>query len=890
MSRRVWARLRDRLRGLAGELRSSLRPVRTERELDEEVGFHVDMETERLMREGLSAREARRRALVAFGGVERYQQRVREARWTWSAGEALRDGRYAVRSLSRRPLFTLAAAGTIAVAIGAAATFFSVLEAVILRPLPVYEPDRLVGIRILARSGDLTTIVSLADYFDYRDEAEGMIELAAQHLSDVTLSSEAGGAQATLGLDVSANYFDVLGLQPALGRFFEGRRADRADASLEVVLGHDLWVGRFGRDPEVIGRTLRVNSHDLTIVGVAPEGFRGTLLGVRTAVFTPLGLHPLLQGVEMDSRTSTSWLQLLGRLAPGVSREQATASLGAVAGRLAGEYDYPDQVEPTDVIVEPLSPLPPPARATAARLTAILVGASLVLLFIAVVNVAGMLVARATERGREIAVRLALGAGRQRVVAQLLAEGFVLGLLASAGGIALAIIGTRLVEQVQPPGAPGFFIDLRIDGVVLAFALTAAFLSTLLFALVPALHASRSDVAGTLRRGAGGRGTSRGRSLLVSGQVAMTLVLLVSTALLLRTLRNAVTVDHGFDPEGLVLAEMNLRLTGYDESRSRSFYESLLERLRASPAVESAALSTSYPLGFGWDQTRASALGVDAPDPSGWPIGWSAVSEGYFETLGMPLRAGTVPDPRVPPLRIVVNETVAQTFWEGQAPVGRPLRFGRSEAEVVGVAPVGKYRSFAEEPRLFAWVPLDHSFSPALYVHVRPRGSTGDAIVELRRTVASLDPDVPLIAVGTLEAAMQQRMFFQRATAVLIGVFGAVGLLLSTTGIFGLLAYMVERRQREIGIRMAVGAGGRQVVRSVVGKGLRPVLAGVGAGLVGAVIAAGALESLLYDVPARDPLSFGAAALLLVLAALLAAWIPARRAARLNPAATLSTE
>ena len=886
----VWARVRDRTRGLARQLAGTLKPVVSEREMDEEVRFHIDMETERLVREGVGPAEARRRALVAFGGVERYQQQVREARWTWTLAEGWRDARNAFRSLLRRPMFALAAAGTTALAIGTATTFFSVLEAVILRPLPVPVPERLVGIEILTGSGDRTSVVSLPDYRDYEEQAEGVVALAAHHLADVTLYADDGAAAARLGFEVSSSYFDVLGVRPAVGRFFAGPEVDTPGAPAEAVLGHDLWVARFGGDPSAVGKAVRVNGYDLTVVGVAPEGFQGVLLGVRPAVYVPLGLHPRLQGAEVDDRTSMEWLRLLGRLEPGISREQAAAALEVVAARLAAGYDYPEQVEPRAPVVEALSPLPPRARETAARFVSLLLGAAVALLLVAVVNVAGMLLARAAERGREMAVRLALGAGRARVAGQLLVEGLVLGLLAGAGGAAVALVGVRLVGAVEPPGAPGFYIDMGVDGVVLAFAMACALLCSLMFGLIPAVHATRSDLAGVLRRATGGRAASRARSTLVGSQVAITLVLLVSTGLLVRTLRNAVAVEHGFDPDGVVLAEMNLRLSGYDETRGRAFYEALLDKLRASPAVASAALSTSYPLGLGWDQTHVAVAGLEPPDPAGLAVGWAAVSDGYFETLGLRLRSGATPDERAPPLRIVVNEELVERLWGGQAPLGRALRFGNRDAEVVGVAPSGRYRSLMEEPRMFAWVPLGHRYTPALYVLVRPRGDSRDAMAELRRAVASLDPQVPLINLGTLEAAMGQSMFPQRAAASLVGAFGFVGLLLSGTGILGLLAYVVEARRREIGIRMAVGASGPAVIRAVVGRGMRPVLLGLGAGLAVAVAAAGALESLLYDVAPRDPLSFGSAALLLLAAAALAAWVPARRAARTDPAATLKTE
>ncbi|HUF75604.1 MAG TPA: ADOP family duplicated permease [Longimicrobiales bacterium] len=866
-----------------------LRRDHAERELDQEHAFHIEMETERLLREGVEATEARRRALVAFGGVERFQQEVRESRWTWGLEQVGRDARHALRALGRRPLFALSAVGTMAVAIGAATTLFSAVEAVLLRPLPVYEPDRVVSIGIVTETGEQQGAVSLPDYLDYRSRTAAALDLAAHRISDVTLSGE-GGAIASLAMEVSGSYFRVLGLAPAAGRFFVEEGAEQADAPTEAVLSHDHWRSAFGTDPTIIGETLHVNGQPLTVVGVAPEGFQSTMLGARPPVFLPVGLHERLQGREIDERTGREWLQLFGRLAPGASREGAAAAFEVAAAQLAATYDYAGR-EPRGATLEPFSPLPPRQRAVAARATLLLMGAAAVLLLIATVNVAGMLLARASRREPEMSLRLALGAGRRRLTGQLLVEGLVLGGLAGVAGIGVAALAARLVEGVSPPGLETVFrLELPVDARVAAFALACGLLTSLVFGLLPARHATSSEPGAGLRRGGWSRSATRGRAVLVGAQVAMTLVLLVSTALLLRTLANAIRVDHGFEVEGLVMGELDLRLNGYDEVGGMIFYESLLERLEASPAVASAALSTSIPLGLGWDQTRASVPGLESPDPSGWVVGWSAVSDRYFETLGYAFRAGTRPDGASEPARIIVNDALAELFWSDPTPVGRGLRFSGRDAEVAGVLPTGKYRSLAEEARLFAWVPLEVSPSLALYVHVRPSAEPAAAAAALRREVAALDPHVPLITVTTLEAAMEQSLFFQRTAAGFIGAFALMALLLSATGIFGLLAYTVEQRTREIGIRMAMGAGASGVVRSVVRKGLAPVAVGLLLGLGGARLVARLLQGLLYDVPAGDLASFGVAAVLLLVVGAVAAAAPALRATRVDPAATLKAE
>ncbi|MGD2071006.1 MAG: ADOP family duplicated permease [Gemmatimonadota bacterium] len=874
---------------MGSQLRAVLRREAAEREMDEEHRFHIEMETERLMGEGVPPQQARRRALVSFGGVERYQEQVRESRWTWGLETGWRDAGYALRALARRPLFALSAIGTLAVAIGTATTFFSAVEAVLLRPLSVPQPERVVQVRLMTGAGRTSSVVSLPDYLDYREQAAGALDLAAHHVSDVTLSSDVG-AIASLGMDVSSNYFRVLGLAPALGRFFVEGEAERLDAPGEVVLAHETWRTRFGEDPSIVGRTLHVNSMEFTVVGVAPAGFHGTMLGARPAVFLPLGTYGRLRGRDVADRVGTEWLQLFGRLAPGASTARATEALDLVAARLRSEYDYPDVVEPAGVVVNRFSPLPPGQRDVARRSLLILLAAAVLLLLITAVNVAGMLVARAFERAFEISVKVALGAGRSHLVGQLLVEGLVLGAVAGVAGVGVAALCTRLVGAIRPPGLTAFRVELPLNGTVLAFAAGSAIAMAVVFGLIPAYYATRRDVQTALRGRRGASVSAKGRSTLVAVQVAMTLALLVSTALLVRTLRNALGTDHGFDPGGLVVAEMDLRLNGYDGERARVFYTSLLERLEASPDVRSAALSTSIPLGQGWDQTRASVPGVESPDPSGWPVGWTAVSEGFFETLGYELRAGGPPDPNTVPPRIVVNEELARRFWNEEAPVGRSFRFNGEDVAVAGVVPTGKYRSFAEEARLFAWFPLAFAPSPALYVHVRPSGDRAAALAALREAAASLDPRVPFIRVTTLEAAMGQGLFFQRTAAGFIGAFALMALLLSATGIYGLLAFAVEQRRREIGIRIAMGSSGAGVVASVLRTGLAPVLIGLLAGLGGAVVFGRALRGLLYGVPPVDPLSFGAAGLLLLTVATVAVWVPALRAVRVDPAAILNEE
>lgn len=887
---RRWRRLRDRLIGLARQLRSVFRRSQVERELDEEHRFHLEMETEKHIRAGLDPAEARRRARLAFGGVERFQEEVRQARWTAPAERLWLDTRYALRTLLRRPLFTGVVVLTLGVAIGAASTVFTLVDRLLLRPLEVPVPERLVGLEVVHRDGGSTSAVSYADYVDLRAlSTDALSGLAAHNLADIALS-DGDRATAALGVYASDNYFDVLGLAPALGRFFGVRESAPATAAAVAVISHASWQTRFGGDPEVIGRQIHVNGQPLTVIGVAPEGFHGALVGARPALWVPVGLAERLQpGRDIRTRTRSSWLQLFGRLAPGVEPERAEGILSVAATSMAGAFDYPESLEPAGVRVRPYKGLPPSARDDARTFLLLLLVAAGLLLLVAAVNVAGMLLARATARGREMGVRLSLGAGRARLIRQLGVEGVVLGLLGAALGAGLAALAGPALGRVEPPGAAGFALDLSVNGAVLAFALGAGVLTSLVFGLVPAFQATGGDVRAALT-GGGSPSSTRLRSALVSGQVAITLVLLVSAALLVRTLQSAADTEHGFEPEGVVMAELNLRLNGYDEPRGRAFYDVLLDRLQAASELEAAAIATSIPLGLGYDQTRVRVAGHEAPDPSGFTVGFNAVTPGYFRTIRMPMRTGRVFDEAGTMPAIVINETMADRFWPDGDAVGQPLTISGRDATVAGVVPAGKYRSFSEDPQLFAYIPSSVAYMPAVIVLLRPRGPQAPAVAAFRRALAGLDPHVPAVNVTTLDRAMGQSLFLQRAAAALIGLFSALGLLLATTGTFGLLAYLVEQRRKEIGIRMAVGAGAARIVRSVVGSGLRPVAIGAVLGLLGAAVATGVLSGMLYGVGARDPVSFAAAAGLVLGAAALAAYLPARRATRVDPAAVLRVE
>lgn len=885
-----------------------LRPGAAERELDEEHRFHIEMETEKRIREGAEPAEARRQARLAFGGVERWQAEVRSARWTAGLERLWLDTRYAVRTLARAPVVVAVVVATLGVAIGAGTTVFSLVDRVLLHPLDVPGADRLVGVEMELGN----RVSSSVSYPDYRDLARGaepaLTGLAAHSLRDIAVS-DGTRSEAALGTLVSGNYFSVLGVTPALGRFF-GPMETTLDAPAPVaVLSHEAWRGRFGGDPGVVGRELHINGQALTVIGVAEEGFHGALLGARPVAWMPVGLSGRLEsgGPPIASRTARRWLQLVGRLAPGVAAERAESVLSTAAAGMAATYDYGDRYRPGDVHVSRYRGLPPSSQTAGTVVLLLLLGAALLLLLVAAVNVAGMQLARATARSRELGVRMALGAGRGRLVRQLGVEGAVLGLAGAAVGVGVAAVAGRVIGGLEPPGAEGFTLELGVSAPVLLFAVGAGLLASLLFGLAPAFRAVSDDLQTAVSDSGGSRRSTRMRSVLVGGQVALTLVLLVSTLLLVRSLRTAAGVDHGFEPEGVMMAEVNLRLNDYDEARGRAFYDALLRELDAAPEIASAALTTSVPLDVrNYDRTYARVPGFETPEPDGHPVAYAAVSRDFFRTVGMALRSGAPPAGTANnratantgaagaadegALPVVVNRTMAERFWGEAEAVGQPFTLFGADAVVAGVAPAGRYRSYGEEPTSFAYLPFADAYSPATVVLFRPTGARASAVATLRRALAGLDPHVPAIYVTTMDRAMGQSLFLQRFAATLVGVFSAVGLLLATTGIFGLLAYAVAQRRREIGIRMAVGAGTGAVIRSVVRTGLRPVLIGTGLGLAGALAVTVLLEGVLVGVGPRDPVSFAAAGAFVLLAAAIATLVPARRAARVDPAAVLRVE
>jgi putative ABC transport system permease protein len=814
--------------------------------------------------------------------------------------DLVRDFRFAARLLARKPMTSALAALSLALGIGVNAAIFSLVDAVLLRDPPALRPAQLMEVYTSDSGGFRYATASYPDYLDLRDGNDVFSQLAA---FDMTVASHdvGEGSELLFGEEVSANYFEMLGLEPALGRFLVPAEEAPAGAHPVVVLGHGFWQRRFGGDPAVVGRSLRLNGRDFEIVGVAPEKLKGDVPGVADDYWLPLSMHDAISESPRLGKRGSRSLFLRGRLAPGVSAAQAQARFDVLAQRLAAEY--PDTNEGRTITLVPsrqvaLNPgIDGPLFGVAGLLMAI-VG---MVLLIACSNIANLLLARAADRSREIAVRLALGAGRRRLVRQLLAESLLLAVPAGLGGLLLAAATTRLLVRFKPPLPIPLALDLGLDGRVLAFTLAVTVATGLLCGLAPALQASRPQLVGALKDDAAALGRRFRRlglrNVLVTGQVAVSTLLLVGAGLFLRSLANARAVDPGFSLRQGVMAQVALGFGNrYTEQEGRLFYQRLVERVAALPGVDSVALAEHLPLAMQIHTRGLQVEGQPEVDEKDWPeADVATVGPGYFRTMGIPLPWGrgfsNADGPEAPGV-VVVNETAARRYWPGEEPLGKHLRFDDKGPwlAVVGVAGDGKYRTLGEDPRPFVYQAFAQDYSSMMGVVVASRLDEGQLLAQVRHEIAALDPHAPIFDIKPMSEHLAVMLFPARMGAVLLAAFGVLGLVLASVGLYGVVAYSVSRRTREVGIRRAVGAGDGAVVRLVVGEGMVLVGVGVAVGLGLALAAGRFLGSLLYGIGAADPVTFVAVPLLLGAVALAANLIPARRALRVDPMEALRYE
>ena len=796
-------------------------------------------------------------------------------------GDLLFDLRFALRGLRRSPTFAVVALATIAIGIGATSAVLSVTYAVLLRPPPIVEPDRMVSIWEL-RSSSSTSVEGLllpySRYEGYRAVTSDVFEdLAGHSYRSFSVLMEQGAVTAN-GFVTSGNYFPLLGLTPRLGRLYD------SEDEPSVVMSERFWRSRFGADPDVIGRTLTIVNRDFTVIGVAAPGFTGTMSMFGGDLWVPAGAYARLGGMETSDISVTP----IGRLLPGVPERLAEERVAAVA----------------------LS-LPPPSNVTVrgARLDGllwradsegilrlgfgILLATAALVLLIATVNLAAMLLARAHDRHREVAVRLAIGAGRGRLVRQMLTESLILAVVGGAFGSALAYLGTAALSRLQFPVGVTVTLEATPDrGVLLAsFAIAAA--TGLLFGLRPALGAARTDLTTSLKEGAQAPRLTRRSRVFVVGQLALATLLLVTAGLFVRSLGEIADVQLGFDPERVQVASISLAGEGYSEEEGLVFFGRLLEAVRGVPGVEAAGLGRWVFLGGGNASRGGSA--VDAgEDPPMFEIEYNTVDPGFFEVNRVELLEGRLfsdEDAEGSTSVAVVNQTLAERMWPGQSALGRVFRTSNVQHEVVGVVRSGVYVFAAETPQAYSFHPFAQNYGTPVSLHVRYAGEPGAVAGDVRDIVRALDPTVALGEWRSMEEIVSVSQFLQRFVAWLSTVFAMIGLGLGAIGVYGLLAVQVARRGREYGVRIALGARARDVLLLVLGRVGRLALTGCSLGLALAAVAGRWLESLLYyGVSPYDPVTFALVPAVLAAAVLLASLAPARRATRVSPAATLREE
>jgi len=811
------------------------------------------------------------------------------------------DLRLAARLLVKRPGFTTVAVLSLALGIGANTTIFSLVSAFLLEPLPGREPGRLATVYTSDFSGPLYSASSYPDYLEFRTQSRAFAGLAA-YTAKPLLFTEGGESRRVLAQFVSGNLFDVLGLQASYGRTVlkdeetEGRHP-------VVVLSEPFWRSRFAADPSIVGRLVALNGKPFTVVGIGPAGFSGLFRGMGMDLFVPLAMQKELSGDSIESRGNRN-LMMVGRLREGAGLREARAELAVVARQLHASYrelwtDRGGQPRQVSVLPEDGSRVLPMVRGPISAFLGVLFFAVSLVLLLACSNVASLLLARATARRREIAVRIALGARRSRLVRQLLTESLLLSLIAGGLGVVLAAVALQALLAFQPPMPFALALGLELDRRVLFFALFVSLATGVTFGLLPALRASGAAPMEALKAGPaeGPRRRLAVRDVLVIAQVAGSLVLLVGAGLFLRSLARAQAIDPGFDPRHALVFSLDLAAQGYDQPRGEQLYTALQDRLRAVPGVTGATFSTYLPLTLGGERRSFRAVGYTPGPGEDMEVASSFVGADYFATMrtsivrGRGFTMGDAPGTR--PVA-VVNEAFVRRFWPGRDGLGETLvlPWDGSEVamEVIGIARDGKYASLGEAPTPYIFYPHRQLYRSQMAVVVRMQGDVASLVPQVRQEVKALDPALAVYDVKTLEAHLGTALYPARAAAGLLGLTGVLALFLAAIGLYGVLSYLVTLRTREIGVRMALGAERGDVVRLVVGRGLRLAGAGLAIGLVVSAAVTRYASFLLYGTSPLDPSTFAAVVALLLAVALVAAWSPARRAAAVEPVSALREE
>ncbi len=882
----------SRIGGWMRRLAGVLRPGAARRRLDEEIAFHVARETEKNVALGMSAEAARRQALIDFGGIAQTQEDHREVRLGRWLAEVPGDVRYALRALRRSPVFAITAVLTLAIGIGANTAIFSVVSAVILRPLPFPHSERLVMLsEDNAEKGWRRQVAAPANYLDWRERVPAFEDVAAYTLGGGSTLTGAGEARQIRVRGVTGNYFSVLGVEAERGRTLRDAETWRQGPGVGVI-SHRLWTEALGADPQVIGKTVMLDGEPLQIAGVMPASF--SFAADSVDVWQAMGWDAANRGQVFFRRAH--WLRVVARLKPGVAPAAADAQFQAVVRQLQTEHPETNRVMGADLV-----PLHEFLIGDLKSSLLILQGAVALLLLIACANVANLLLAQAIGREREVSLRLTLGARKGRLVRQALTESLVLAAVGGMAGCLLGLWGTQALAALQPDG----MLPVRsvpMDFRVLTCVLVLTSLTGLVFGIGPAIWTAGRNPAEVLKEGGkGGSAGARSRrwaGVLVIGEFALALVLTVGAGLLVRSFWRLQQMDPGLDPHGLLAVGVRLP-SGYDSTtRQLQFFQALREQVAALPGVTSVGEGLVAPFG-GSSFTSDFHIAGRPPEEYGTEVMREYVTADYFRTLGVPLQAGrffTEADREGSEPVVIINEALARKYFGDQNPVGQRMTFDKIPDStskwrtIVGVVGDVRQRGLALEPQVAAYEAFGQQSNSYMTLIVRSPNDDGQLLPAIRRILAGLDAAIAPAEVARVDTLVMRSIARQRFLMALLLVFAATGLLLAVVGVYGVMAQLAGRRTREMGIRMALGAQAAQVRWLVLRHALLLLGAGLGTGLLAALIAARGMRSLLFGVPPSDPPTFVAVPLLLLVTGALASWLPAARASRADPATTLRSE
>jgi putative ABC transport system permease protein len=816
-------------------------------------------------------------------------------------GSLLQDIQYGLRTLQKNPGFTAVAILTLALGIGANTAIFSLVDSFLLRPLPVKDPQQVITLAYQLKGGQMINIFSVPDYRDIREQTGKVFSDLLTYQVSLDGLSVNGKADRIVTNYVAGNFFSMLGIKPAIGRFILPSEEDIATPVL--VLGHSYWMTRFGGDPGILGTKVSINGHPVTVVGVAPEGFHGLFPLGEMQGYLPLGMAALA-GDPSDFTTNRGLRNFLvyGRLRPGVSLQEAQASLDVVAQRLSQENPKDDKDLALRVFPELRSRPNPDPKNTLIVISTLFLGLSALVLLLACVNVGNILLVRATVREREMAIRAALGAGRTRLIRQLLTESVLLAVCGGVAGVALGYWGSSSLEHMNLGTDLPVRLDFGFDWRVFGFAFGAALLTGIIVGIVPAIRASRGNLAQILHEGGRGLvgGRHRVRNALVVAQVAGSLMLLIIAGLFTRSLGEAQKTNLGFDPNHVANFFMDPNEIGYNEAQGRAFYKELLARVRALPGVISASTANSIPLGYTNNGDTVVVEGYEVPAGQPTPVSfYAAISTDYFKTLGIPILQGrlfTDADDQNAQFVAIVNEAMVKKYWPNEDPLGRHFKIGAEPGHsisVIGVAKDSRYQGMTGPINPFFYVPVSQHFAANTFaaLQVRTAAAPESMIPEIERVVQSMAPDLPVFDVKTMTEALNTLnglLIFQMG-AVLAAALGILGLILALVGVYGVISFAASQKTHEIGVRMALGAQRWDVLKMIFGQGLLIVGVGLALGLA-AVLAASRVMGQFLIVSATDPVTYITVSALLALVALLACYIPARRAMNVDPMVALRYE